>query len=124
MAQKGGILNWYWVPLFPMMIIFFISSLVETSIFCQEKHGKCHTRIFNMRATDNLRFTFNHIKWCPIAVVMIAGSVNLNDIVMAQKGGILNWYWVPLFPMMIIFFISALVETNRAPYQSPTHTTN
>jgi NADH-quinone oxidoreductase subunit H len=51
-----------------------------------------------------------------VTVVMIAGSVNLNDIVMAQKGGILNWYWVPLFPMMIIFFISALVETNRAPF--------
>jgi NADH-quinone oxidoreductase subunit H len=35
---------------------------------------------------------------------------------MAQKGGVLNWYFIPLFPMMIIFFISALVETNRAPF--------
>jgi NADH-quinone oxidoreductase subunit H len=51
-----------------------------------------------------------------VTVVMIAGSVNLNDIVMAQKGGVLHWYWIPLFPMMIIFFISALVETNRAPF--------
>ncbi|CAC9648160.1 NADH-ubiquinone oxidoreductase chain H (EC 1.6.5.3) [uncultured Gammaproteobacteria bacterium] len=51
-----------------------------------------------------------------VTVVMIAGSVNLNDIVMAQKGGVLNWYFIPLFPMMIIFFISALVETNRAPF--------
>jgi NADH-quinone oxidoreductase subunit H len=51
-----------------------------------------------------------------VTVVMIAGSVNLNAIVEAQKGGILHWYWIPLFPMMIIFFISALVETNRAPF--------
>jgi len=51
-----------------------------------------------------------------VTVVMIAGSVNLNAIVEAQKGSILHWYWIPLFPMMIIFFISALVETNRAPF--------
>ena len=51
-----------------------------------------------------------------VTVVMIAESVNLNAIVEAQKGSIIHWYWVPLFPMMIIFFISALVETNRAPF--------
>ncbi len=51
-----------------------------------------------------------------VTVVMIAGSVNLNTIVANQQGGIINWYFIPLFPMMIIFFISALVETNRAPF--------
>lgn len=51
-----------------------------------------------------------------VTVVMIAGSVNLNTIVADQQGGMLNWYFIPLFPMMIIFFISALVETNRAPF--------
>lgn len=51
-----------------------------------------------------------------VTVVMIAGSVNLNTIVAGQQGGIINWYFIPLFPMMIIFFISALVETNRAPF--------
>jgi NADH-quinone oxidoreductase subunit H len=56
------------------------------------------------------------IGFAVVTVVMIAGSVNLNDIVAAQQGGIFHWYWVPLFPMMIIFFISALVETNRAPF--------
>ncbi|ABL02026.1 NADH dehydrogenase subunit H [Candidatus Ruthia magnifica str. Cm (Calyptogena magnifica)] len=49
-------------------------------------------------------------------VVMIAGSVNLNTIVQAQQGGIIYWNFIPLFPMMIIFFISALIETNRAPF--------
>lgn len=51
-----------------------------------------------------------------VTVVMIAGSVNLNTIVADQQGGMLNWYFIPLFPMMVIFFISALVETNRAPF--------
>ena len=56
------------------------------------------------------------IGFAVVTVVMIAGSVNLNTIVAAQQGGIVNWYWIPLFPMMIVFFISALVETNRAPF--------
>ena len=56
------------------------------------------------------------IGFAVVTVVMIAGSVNLNTIVEAQKGGIVNWYWIPLFPMMVVFFISALVETNRAPF--------
>ena len=56
------------------------------------------------------------IGFAVVTVVMIAGSVNLNTIVAAQSGGILHWYWIPLFPMMIVFFISALVETNRAPF--------
>ncbi len=51
-----------------------------------------------------------------VTVVMIAGSVNLNTIVQAQQGGIIYWYFIPLFPIMVIFFISSLVETNRAPF--------
>jgi NADH-quinone oxidoreductase subunit H len=63
-----------------------------------------------------------------VSVLMCAGSLNLNAIVLAQKQHglatliglpwltILNWYWLPLFPMFIIFFISALAETNRPPF--------
>jgi len=53
-----------------------------------------------------------------ITVLLCAGSLNLNDIVLAQdsKWGILGWYWLPLFPMFVIFFISALAETNRPPF--------
>ena len=47
---------------------------------------------------------------------MVASSVNLNTVVESQTGGILNWYWIPLFPMMVVFWIGALVETNRAPF--------
>jgi NADH-quinone oxidoreductase subunit H len=53
-----------------------------------------------------------------ITVLLCAGSLNLNDIVLAQdsKFGVFGWYWLPLFPMFIIFFISALAETNRPPF--------
>ena len=53
-----------------------------------------------------------------ITVLLCAGSLNLTAIVEAQNGpyGIFSWYWLPLFPMFIIFFISALAETNRPPF--------
>src|SRR6202795_526302 len=53
-----------------------------------------------------------------ITVLLCVGSLNLTDIVKAQNGnwGLLNWFWLPLFPMFVIFFISALAETNRPPF--------
>ena len=53
-----------------------------------------------------------------ITVLLCVGSLNLSAIVEAQNGkyGMLNWYWLPLFPMFVIFFISALAETNRPPF--------
>ncbi|MFN3888899.1 MAG: NADH-quinone oxidoreductase subunit NuoH [Beijerinckiaceae bacterium] len=53
-----------------------------------------------------------------ITVLLVAGSLNLTEIVRAQdtKAGALGWYWLPLFPMFVIFFISALAETNRPPF--------
>lgn len=55
-----------------------------------------------------------------ITVLMCVGSLNLTDIVMAQQGGgFWTWYWLPLFPMFIIFFISTLAETNRHPFDLP-----
>ena len=56
-----------------------------------------------------------------ITVLLCAGSLNLSDIVNAQRGpyGLFSWYWLPLFPMFVIFFISALAETNRPPFDLP-----
>jgi NADH-quinone oxidoreductase subunit H len=53
-----------------------------------------------------------------ITVLLVAGSLNLTEIVKAQDTayGALGWYWLPLFPMFVIFFISALAETNRPPF--------
>src|SRR3954449_7243043 len=56
-----------------------------------------------------------------ITVLMCAGSLNLTDIVRSQdtRVGLLGWYWLWLFPMFIIFFISAMAETNRPPFDLP-----
>jgi NADH-quinone oxidoreductase subunit H len=64
-----------------------------------------------------------------ITVLLCAGSLNMTDIVNAQRTGLgtqaglpasaLDWYWLPLFPMFVVFFISALAETNRPPFDLP-----
>jgi len=65
-----------------------------------------------------------------VTVLLCAGSLNLTEIVNSQKTGlatmlgvpwlsILNWYWLPLFPMFVVFFVSALAETNRPPFDLP-----
>jgi NADH-quinone oxidoreductase subunit H len=53
-----------------------------------------------------------------ITVLLCAGSLNLGKIVEAQNGpwGLFGWYWLWLFPMFVVFFISALAETNRPPF--------
>ena len=56
-----------------------------------------------------------------IGVILSTGSMNFGDIVRAQDGdyGIFSWYWLPHFPMVFLFFISALAETNRPPFDLP-----
>ncbi len=64
-----------------------------------------------------------------ITVLLLVGSLNMGDIVKAQQSGLgtrmgltnslLDWHWLPLFPMFVVFFISALAETNRPPFDLP-----
>ena len=53
-----------------------------------------------------------------ITVLLCVGSLNLSAIVEAQDGsyGMFSWFWLPLLPMFVIFFVSALAETNRPPF--------
>ncbi len=53
-----------------------------------------------------------------VAVVILTGSLNLSDIVLAQQGskGLFDWYWLPLLPVFVIYFVSGVAETNRAPF--------
>ena len=56
-----------------------------------------------------------------IGIIISTGSMNFGAIVAAQDGnlGLLNWYWLPHLPMVVLFFISALAETNRPPFDLP-----
>ena len=51
-----------------------------------------------------------------VGVMILAGTLNLREIVLAQQGGIFDWYWLPLLPLFFIYMISGLAETNRAPF--------
>jgi NADH-quinone oxidoreductase subunit H len=51
-----------------------------------------------------------------IGVLILAGTLNLREIVLAQQGGVLDWFWLPLLPLFVIYVISGVAETNRAPF--------
>ncbi|MDX1697007.1 MAG: NADH-quinone oxidoreductase subunit NuoH [Thiohalobacterales bacterium] len=51
-----------------------------------------------------------------VGVLIAGGSLNLVDIVEAQRGSVLHWFWLPLLPLFLVYFISGVAETNRAPF--------
>lgn len=51
-----------------------------------------------------------------LGVLIAAKGLNMTQIVLAQSGGLWHWYWVPLLPLFVVFFVSGLAETNRAPF--------
>lgn len=51
-----------------------------------------------------------------VGVLLLSGSLNLSTIVTQQSGGFWHWYWLPLLPLFVIYWISAVAETNRAPF--------
>ena len=51
-----------------------------------------------------------------VSIMLAAGTLNLQQIVLHQSGNILHWYWLPLLPVFIVYWISGVAETNRAPF--------
>src|SRR3569832_306777 len=51
-----------------------------------------------------------------VGVLLAAGSLNLGEVVRGQQGSSLHWYWIPLLPLFLIYFIAGVAETNRAPF--------
>jgi len=51
-----------------------------------------------------------------VGVLMAGRSLNLGELILAQQGSILSWFWLPLFPLFVVYFISGVAETNRAPF--------
>jgi len=51
-----------------------------------------------------------------VGVLMAGGSLNLGEIIEAQQGSVIHWFWLPLLPLFMIYFISGVAETNRAPF--------
>lgn len=51
-----------------------------------------------------------------VGVLVAAGSLNLGEIILAQEGGLFSWFWLPLLPLFVVYVISGVAETNRAPF--------
>ena len=51
-----------------------------------------------------------------VGVIVLSGTLNLTGIVHAQSGGVFSWFWLPLLPLFMIYFVSGVAETNRAPF--------
>jgi NADH-quinone oxidoreductase subunit H len=102
-----------------ILFIFAISSLqVYGVIMAGWASNSKYAFLSALRSAAQMVSYEVSIGFVIITVLLCAGSLNLGAIVEAQDGrfGLFGWYWLPLFPMFVIFFISALAETNRPPF--------
>ncbi|HLD84752.1 MAG TPA: NADH-quinone oxidoreductase subunit NuoH [Coxiellaceae bacterium] len=51
-----------------------------------------------------------------VGVILASGTLNLQQLVLTQSGGLWHWYWLPLFPLFVVYWIASVAETNRAPF--------
>jgi len=102
-----------------VLYIFAISSLMVYGIIMGGwASNSKYPFLAAMRSAAQMVSYEVSIGFVIITVLLCAGSLNLSAIVQAQDTpyGALGWYWLPLFPMFVIFYVSALAETNRPPF--------
>jgi len=102
-----------------ILYIFAISSLgVYGVIMAGWASNSKYPFLASLRSAAQMVSYEVSIGFVIITVLLCVGSLNLTDIVNAQdsRWGLLGWYWLWLFPMFIVFFVSALAETNRPPF--------
>jgi NADH-quinone oxidoreductase subunit H len=102
-----------------VLYIFAISSLsIYGIIMAGWSSNSKYPFMAALRAAAQMVSYEVSIGFVIITVLLCAGSLNLSAVVEAQnsKWGILGWYWLPLFPMFVVFYVSALAETNRPPF--------
>jgi len=102
-----------------VLYIFAISSLmVYGTIMAGWASNSKYPFLAALRSAAQMVSYEVSIGFVIITVLLCVGSLNLTDIVNAQDGrfGLFNWFWLPLFPMFVVFFVSALAETNRPPF--------
>jgi NADH-quinone oxidoreductase subunit H len=102
-----------------VLYIFAISSLmVYGVIMAGWSSNSKYPFLASLRSAAQMVSYEVSIGFVIITVLLCAGSLNLSAIVDAQEGsyGLFDWFWLPLFPMFVVFFVSALAETNRPPF--------
>src|ERR1700689_659570 len=102
-----------------VLYIFAISSLgVYGIIMAGLASDSKYPFLAALRSAAQMGSYEGSIGFVVITVLLCVGSLNLSAIVEAQNSawGFLGWYWLPLLPMFVVFFVSALAETNRPPF--------
>src|ERR1700744_3048116 len=102
-----------------VLYIFAISSLsIYGIIMAGWSSNSTYPFLSALRAPGQMVSYEVSIGFVIITVLLCAGSLNLSTVVEAQnsKWGVLGWYWLPLFPMFVGFYVSSLAETNRPPF--------
>src|SRR6266702_2442042 len=102
-----------------VLYIFAVSSLmVYGVIMAGWSSNSKYPFLASLRSAAQMVSYEVSIGFVIITVLLCAGSLNLSAIVEAQQGkwGMFNWFWLPLLPMFVVFFVSALAETNRPPF--------
>jgi len=102
-----------------ILYLFAISSLsVYGTIMAGWSSNSKYPFMAALRAAAQMVSYEVSIGFVLVTVLLCVGSLNLTAIVNAQdtRLGLLGWYWLPLFPMFVIFYVSALAETNRPPF--------
>jgi len=105
-----------------ILYVFAVSSLeVYGVIMCGLASNSKYPFLGSLRSAAQMISYEVSIGLIFIGIILSSGSMNFGAIVAAQDSdyGLLSWYWLPHFPMLVLFFISALAETNRPPFDLP-----
>ncbi|MBM4197323.1 MAG: NADH-quinone oxidoreductase subunit NuoH [Gammaproteobacteria bacterium] len=127
LAIVPALATWAVVPLFPgfaiadidagLLYVLALTSLgVYGVILAGWASNSKYAFLGAMRSAAQIVAYEIAMGFALVGVLMASQSLNLGDITEAQSGGFLSWYWLPLFPLFLVYFISGVAETNRAPF--------
>lgn len=119
--------TWAVIPLFPGFAIaeidaglLYVLALTSLSVYGVILAGWAsnskYALLGAMRSAAQIVAYEIAMGFALVGVLMAGGSLNLGKLVEAQSGGLLSWFWLPLFPLFVIYFVSGVAETNRAPF--------
>jgi len=122
-----SLLVWAVIPLSELFIIsninaglLFILALTSLSVYGVILAGWASNSKYaflgSMRSAAQIIAYEIAMGFALVGVLMLSGSLNLQVIIQEQSGSIFNWFWLPLFPLFLIYFIAGVAETNRAPF--------
>ena len=122
-----SLLVWAVIPLSEFFIIsninaglLFILALTSLSVYGVILAGWASNSKYaflgSMRSAAQIIAYEIAMGFALVGVLMLSGSLNLQVIIQEQSGSIFTWYWLPLFPLFLIYFIAGVAETNRAPF--------